>query len=115
MAPCFPPPQGGLAQKYRLVPYSRKDLSQKQTSYQETSTNPECSQKELMRELLDLIEVSSQPDWNISPVGSPHLSESDSESLLESTGESEPDSCSEFYWEDEENPGGEGPPLIPPQ
>nr|ASA48527.1 ORF3 [Torque teno Leptonychotes weddellii virus 1]WCS65659.1 ORF3 [Torque teno Leptonychotes weddellii virus 1]WCS65691.1 ORF3 [Torque teno Leptonychotes weddellii virus 1]WCS65879.1 ORF3 [Torque teno Leptonychotes weddellii virus 1] len=82
----------------------------------ETSMKKECSQKELMRELLDLIEIDSQPRWSPSPIeGSPPESESDSGSLLGSESESGPDSSSEFYWSDEENPGGEGPPLIPPQ
>nr|WCS65575.1 ORF3 [Torque teno Leptonychotes weddellii virus 1] len=83
------------------------------TSYRETSTQTECSRTELMRELLDLIDVTSQPEWGLSPIGSPGESESDSDSLIESNTES--GSSSEFYWEDEENPGGEGPPLIPPQ
>nr|WCS65807.1 ORF3 [Torque teno Leptonychotes weddellii virus 1] len=83
---------------------------------QETSTKQDTSQKELMRELLDLIEISSQPQWSPSPIeGDPPVSESESESLLGSESESEPGSSSEFYWSDEENPGGEGPPLIPPQ
>nr|WCS65435.1 ORF3 [Torque teno Leptonychotes weddellii virus 1] len=82
----------------------------------ETSMKQDTSQKELMRELLDLIEVSSQPRWSPSPIeGSPPLSESESESLLGSESASEPGSSSEFYWSDEENPGGGGPPLIPPQ
>nr|WCS65623.1 ORF3 [Torque teno Leptonychotes weddellii virus 1] len=87
------------------------------TSSQVTSTKTESSPKELMRELLDLIDLDSQPDWrSISPIqGTPPLSESDSSSLLESESESELDSFSDFCWEDEENPGGEGPPLIPPQ
>nr|WCS65775.1 ORF3 [Torque teno Leptonychotes weddellii virus 1] len=86
------------------------------TSYPGTSTKTGSSQKELIKELLDLIEISSQPDWNVSPISiSPPESESDSGSLLGSSDESGPDSLSEFYWEDEENPGGEGPPLIPPQ
>nr|WCS65755.1 ORF3 [Torque teno Leptonychotes weddellii virus 1] len=81
-----------------------------------TSTSQGSSQKELMRELLDLIDLDSQPDWKeISPItGTPPESESELESILESESDSEPESCSEFYWEDEENPGGEGPPLIPP-
>nr|ASA48707.1 ORF3 [Torque teno Leptonychotes weddellii virus 1]ASA48987.1 ORF3 [Torque teno Leptonychotes weddellii virus 1] len=83
------------------------------TSYRETSTQTECSRTELMRELLDLIEVSSQPEWGMSPIGTPPESELDSDSLIESNTESE--NSSEFYWEDETNPGGEGPPLIPPQ
>nr|ASA48995.1 ORF3 [Torque teno Leptonychotes weddellii virus 1] len=81
------------------------------TSYRETSTQTGSSPKELMRELLDLIDITSQPEWGMSPIGSPPESESDSESLEAS---SESDS-SDFFWEDEENPGGEGPPLIPPQ
>nr|WCS65256.1 ORF3 [Torque teno Leptonychotes weddellii virus 1]WCS65280.1 ORF3 [Torque teno Leptonychotes weddellii virus 1] len=85
------------------------------TSYRETSTQTESSPKELMRELLDLIDLDSQPAWrDISPIRDPQR-ESDSESLLESESESELDTSSDFYWEDEENPGGEGPPLIPPQ
>nr|WCS65615.1 ORF3 [Torque teno Leptonychotes weddellii virus 1] len=87
-------------------------------SSQGTSTKMESSPKELMRELLDLIDLDSQPDWrSISPIQGtpPPLSESESSSLLESESESEPESFSDFYWEDEENPGGEGPPLIPPQ
>ncbi|ASA48903.1 ORF3 [Torque teno Leptonychotes weddellii virus-1] len=85
----------------------------------ETSTKMESSQKELMRELLDLIDVTSQPQWSPSPIeGTPPESELDSESLLGSESgesESEPESFSDFYWEDEENPGGEGPPLVVPQ
>nr|ASA48891.1 ORF3 [Torque teno Leptonychotes weddellii virus 1] len=104
-----------LAQKYRLVPYTGgRDHSPPQTSSQGTSTNQASSQKELIKELLDLIEISSQPDWGMSPPTSPPESESDSGSLMGSESESEQDSSSEFYWEDEENPGGEGPPLIPP-
>nr|WCS65399.1 ORF3 [Torque teno Leptonychotes weddellii virus 1] len=84
-------------------------------SSQGTSTRMESSPQELMKELLDLIDLDSQPDWrSISPIRDP-LSESESSSLLESESESEPESFSDFYWEDEENPGGEGPPLIPPQ
>nr|ASA48671.1 ORF3 [Torque teno Leptonychotes weddellii virus 1] len=105
----------GLAEKYRLVPYSKKDLLQPQTSCQETSTQTGSSQKELIKELLDLIEITSQPDWGMSPItGSPPSSELSSESLLESETESEPESLSSYCWEDEENPGGEGPPLGPP-
>nr|WCS65487.1 ORF3 [Torque teno Leptonychotes weddellii virus 1]WCS65491.1 ORF3 [Torque teno Leptonychotes weddellii virus 1] len=83
-------------------------------SCRETSTQTESSQKELMRELLDLIDVTSQPDWGMSPIsGTPPESELDSDSLIESDTES--GNSSDFYWEDEKNPGGEGPPLIPPQ
>nr|WCS65268.1 ORF3 [Torque teno Leptonychotes weddellii virus 1]WCS65855.1 ORF3 [Torque teno Leptonychotes weddellii virus 1] len=82
----------------------------------ETSTKEAYSQTELIDELLDLVELTSQPQWSPSPIeGSPPESESESESLMGSASESEPDSLSDFYWEDEENPGGEGPPLIPPQ
>nr|ASA48915.1 ORF3 [Torque teno Leptonychotes weddellii virus 1] len=106
----------GLAEKYRLVPYSRKDHSPPRTSSQGPSTNQGSSQKELIKELLDLIEITSQPEWGMSPItGSPPSSELSSESLLESETESEPDSLSEYCWEDEENPGGEGPPLVPPE
>nr|ASA48547.1 ORF3 [Torque teno Leptonychotes weddellii virus 1] len=85
------------------------------TSYRETSTQTEFSRTELMKELLDLIHLHSQPSWKaFSPVRAPK-SESNSETLLESVSESEQGSSSDFYWEDEENPGGEGPPLIPPQ
>nr|WCS65803.1 ORF3 [Torque teno Leptonychotes weddellii virus 1] len=83
-------------------------------SYRETSTQTECSQKELMKELLELIDVTSQPEWGMSPIGYPPESESDSDSLIEGSSEGS-GSSSEFYWEDETNPGGEGPPLIPPQ
>nr|WCS65459.1 ORF3 [Torque teno Leptonychotes weddellii virus 1] len=86
------------------------------TSYPGTSTKEAYSQTELIEELLDLVELTSQPQWSPSPIdGSPPESESDSGSLLGSVSESEQDSSSDFYWEDEENPGGEGPPLIPPQ
>nr|WCS65759.1 ORF3 [Torque teno Leptonychotes weddellii virus 1] len=82
----------------------------------ETSTKEAYSQTELIEELLDLVELTSQPLWSPSPIeGSPPESESESESLLGSESESGQDSSSDFYWEDEENPGGEGPPLIPPQ
>nr|WCS65587.1 ORF3 [Torque teno Leptonychotes weddellii virus 1] len=80
-----------------------------------TSTKEAYSQTELIEELLDLVDVTSQPQWSPSTIeGTPPESELDSESLLGSESESEPGSSSEFYWEDEENPGGEGPPLIPP-
>nr|WCS65384.1 ORF3 [Torque teno Leptonychotes weddellii virus 1] len=105
-----------IAEKYRLAPYSKgkRDHSPPQTSYRETSTQTGSSQKELINELLDLIEITSQPEWGISPIGSPQPSELESESPPESESESEPDSLSSYCWEDEENPGGEGPPLIPP-
>nr|WCS65344.1 ORF3 [Torque teno Leptonychotes weddellii virus 1]WCS65571.1 ORF3 [Torque teno Leptonychotes weddellii virus 1]WCS65859.1 ORF3 [Torque teno Leptonychotes weddellii virus 1] len=81
-----------------------------------TSTKEAYSQTELIEELLDLVDLTSQPQWSPSPIeGSPPESESESESLLGSVSESEQDSSSDFYWEDETNPGGEGPPLIPPQ
>nr|WCS65304.1 ORF3 [Torque teno Leptonychotes weddellii virus 1] len=84
-------------------------------SCQETSTKEAYSQTELIEELLDLVDVTSQPQWSPSTIeGTPPVSELDSESLLGSESESEQGSSSEFYWEDEENPGGEGPPLIPP-
>nr|ASA48883.1 ORF3 [Torque teno Leptonychotes weddellii virus 1] len=84
------------------------------TSFRETSTQTECSPRGLMKELLEIIDVTSQPEWGMSPIGSPPESESDSDSLIEnsSTGSG---SSSEFYWEDETNPGGEGPPPVPPQ
>nr|WCS65679.1 ORF3 [Torque teno Leptonychotes weddellii virus 1] len=82
-------------------------------SFRETSTQTESSQTELLRELLDLIDVTSQPEWGMSPIGSPPESESDLDSLIESNTESS--NSSDFFWEDEENPGGEGPPLVPPQ
>nr|WCS65863.1 ORF3 [Torque teno Leptonychotes weddellii virus 1] len=86
------------------------------TSYRETSTKEASSQTELIEELLDLVELTSQPRWSPSPIeGTPPESESELESLLGSQSESEPSGSSDFYWEDEENPGGEGPPLIPPQ
>nr|WCS65763.1 ORF3 [Torque teno Leptonychotes weddellii virus 1] len=82
----------------------------------ETSMKEAYSQTELIDELLDLVELTSQPQWSPSPIeGTPPESESESESLLGSESASEPGSSSDFYWEDEENPGGEGPPLIPPQ
>nr|ASA48747.1 ORF3 [Torque teno Leptonychotes weddellii virus 1] len=85
------------------------------TSYRETSRQKESSEKELMREFMEVIDVDTQPAWrDISAIRDPQR-ESDSESLLESESESELDTSSDFYWEDEENPGGEGPPLIPPQ
>nr|WCS65368.1 ORF3 [Torque teno Leptonychotes weddellii virus 1]WCS65527.1 ORF3 [Torque teno Leptonychotes weddellii virus 1]WCS65867.1 ORF3 [Torque teno Leptonychotes weddellii virus 1] len=85
-------------------------------SSRETSTKEAYSQTELIEELLDLVELTSQPQWSPSPIeGSPNESESESESLMGSESESGPGSSSEFYWSDEENPGGEGPPLIPPQ
>nr|WCS65523.1 ORF3 [Torque teno Leptonychotes weddellii virus 1] len=82
----------------------------------ETSMNQGYSQKELIEELLDIVDLTSQPQWSPSPIeGSPPESELDSSSLMGSASESEPDRLSDYYWEDEENPGGEGPPLIPPQ
>nr|WCS65551.1 ORF3 [Torque teno Leptonychotes weddellii virus 1] len=83
------------------------------TSFRETSTQTECSPRELMRELLDLIDITSQPEWGMSPIHSGPPSLSDSDSLIEA--DSESSSSSDFYWEDEQNPGGEGPPLVPPQ
>nr|ASA48539.1 ORF3 [Torque teno Leptonychotes weddellii virus 1] len=82
------------------------------TSYRETSTQTECSRTELMRELLDLIEVSSQPEWGMSPIGTPPESELDSDSLIESNTESE--NSSEVYGRTRQSPGGRAPPLIPP-
>nr|WCS65839.1 ORF3 [Torque teno Leptonychotes weddellii virus 1] len=82
-------------------------------SFRETSTQTESSQTGLLRELLDLIDVTSQPEWGMSPIGSPPESELDSDSLIESDTESS--NSSDFFWVDEENPGGEGPPLVPPQ
>nr|ASA48683.1 ORF3 [Torque teno Leptonychotes weddellii virus 1]ASA48699.1 ORF3 [Torque teno Leptonychotes weddellii virus 1] len=85
------------------------------SSFRETSSQTESSEKELMKDLVDLIDLAGGPAWrDISPIRDPQR-ESDSESLLESESESELDTSSDFYWEDEENPGGEGPPLIPPQ
>nr|ASA49011.1 ORF3 [Torque teno Leptonychotes weddellii virus 1] len=85
------------------------------TYSRETSTKEAYSQTKLIKELLDLLELTSPPQWSRSPIeGSPPESESESESLLGSESESEPGSSSDFYWEDGENPGGEGPPLIPP-
>nr|ASA49015.1 ORF3 [Torque teno Leptonychotes weddellii virus 1] len=85
------------------------------TYSRETSTKEAYSQTELIEKLLDLVELTNQPQWSPSPIeGSPPESESESESLLGSESESEPGSSSDFYWEDGENPGGEGPPLIPP-
>nr|ASA48955.1 ORF3 [Torque teno Leptonychotes weddellii virus 1] len=86
------------------------------TSYPGTSTKEAYSQTELIEELLDLVELTSQPQWSPSPIeGSPPESESDLGSLLGSVSESEQDSSSEMKGEEEKNPGGEGPPLIPPQ
>nr|WCS65531.1 ORF3 [Torque teno Leptonychotes weddellii virus 1] len=80
-----------------------------------TSTKEAYSQTELIEELLDLVDLTIQPQWSPSPIeGSPPESESESESLLGSVRESEQDSSSEFYWGEETNPGGVGPPPIPP-
>nr|ASA48515.1 ORF3 [Torque teno Leptonychotes weddellii virus 1] len=85
-------------------------------SCRETSTKEAFSQTELIDELLDLVELTSQPRWSPSPIdGSPPESESESGSLMGSESESEPESSSRAKREDEEKPGGEGPPLIPPQ
>nr|ASA48587.1 ORF3 [Torque teno Leptonychotes weddellii virus 1] len=82
----------------------------------ETSTSQEYSQNELIEELLDLVELTSQPQWSPSPIeGSPPESESESESLLGSESESGPGSSSDFSGEDGGNPGGGGPPSFPPQ
>nr|ASA48499.1 ORF3 [Torque teno Leptonychotes weddellii virus 1] len=84
-------------------------------SSRETSTKEASSRTELMKELLDLVELTSQPRWSPSPIdGSPPESESESGSLMGSESESEPESSSRAKREDEEKPGGEGPPLIPP-
>nr|WCS65503.1 ORF3 [Torque teno Leptonychotes weddellii virus 1] len=105
-----------IAEKYRLVPYSKgkRDHSPSLTSYRETWSQTGSSQKELIKELLDLIEITSQPEWGMCRIGSPQPSELESESPPESERESEPDRLSSYCWEEEENPGGEGPPLIPP-
>nr|ASA48567.1 ORF3 [Torque teno Leptonychotes weddellii virus 1] len=81
---------------------------------QETSMKQETSQKELMRELLDLIDITSQPEWGMSPIGSPPESETESESLRDRKRKRAREHIRK-KWSDEENPGGEGPPLIPPQ
>nr|ASA49051.1 ORF3 [Torque teno Leptonychotes weddellii virus 1] len=81
-----------------------------------TSTKEAYSQTELIEELLDLVDLTSQPQWSPSPIeGSPPESESESESLLGSVSESEQDSSSDIKGEEEKKTGGGGPPLIPPQ
>nr|ASA49047.1 ORF3 [Torque teno Leptonychotes weddellii virus 1] len=82
----------------------------------ETSTKEAYSQTELIEELLDLLELTNHPLWAPSPIkGTPPESESETESLRGAESESGQDSATEGEGEDEENPGGEGPPLIPPQ
>nr|WCS65903.1 ORF3 [Torque teno Leptonychotes weddellii virus 2]WCS66103.1 ORF3 [Torque teno Leptonychotes weddellii virus 2] len=94
-----------MATKYRLSPYS-KDPPRKQTSYRETSTQTESSRTELWKELLDLVQEDSQPCWCQKESDSDSQDTSASDASLLSLGES---------WSDEENPGGEGPPLVPPE
>nr|WCS66083.1 ORF3 [Torque teno Leptonychotes weddellii virus 2] len=94
-----------MESKYRLVPYSRKGPLRLPTSFRETSTQTESSKKALLEELLALIETDSQPCWCQRESDLELESETDSERSIEFLGSS---------WSDEENPGGEGPPLIPP-
>nr|WCS66203.1 ORF3 [Torque teno Leptonychotes weddellii virus 3]WCS66207.1 ORF3 [Torque teno Leptonychotes weddellii virus 3]WCS66219.1 ORF3 [Torque teno Leptonychotes weddellii virus 3]WCS66223.1 ORF3 [Torque teno Leptonychotes weddellii virus 3] len=82
------------------------------TSYRETSTKEASSQTELWQELLDLC----TPEMMFEPPISPPISELSSISPLDS----EESEFSESFpsseeWEDESNPGGEGPPLVPPE
>nr|WCS65991.1 ORF3 [Torque teno Leptonychotes weddellii virus 2] len=93
-----------LATKYRLAPYS-KGPSHLPISCQETSTQTESSKKMLFEELLALIEQDSQPCWCQRGSDLELEDETDSEKSILSLDSS---------WSDEENPGGEGPPLIPP-
>nr|WCS65943.1 ORF3 [Torque teno Leptonychotes weddellii virus 2] len=60
---------------------------------------------ELLKELLALIEEDSQPCW--CQKGSDLELTSDSDSIVSVN-------SLDHSWSDEENPGGEGPPLIPP-
>nr|WCS66087.1 ORF3 [Torque teno Leptonychotes weddellii virus 2] len=59
----------------------------------------------LFEELLALIEQDSQPCWCQRGSDLELEDETDSEKSILSLDSS---------WSDEENPGGEGPPLIPP-
>nr|WCS66147.1 ORF3 [Torque teno Leptonychotes weddellii virus 3] len=83
------------------------------TSYRETSTKEASSQTELWQELLDLC----TPEMMFEPPISPPISELSSISPLDSEESefSESSPSSEELWEDEINPGGEGPPLVPPE
>nr|ASA48519.1 ORF3 [Torque teno Leptonychotes weddellii virus 1]ASA48847.1 ORF3 [Torque teno Leptonychotes weddellii virus 1]ASA48967.1 ORF3 [Torque teno Leptonychotes weddellii virus 1] len=82
----------------------------------ETSTKEAYSQTELIEKFRDVVELTSQPIWSPSPKeGTPPERESETESLRGAESESGQDSATEGEGEDEENPGGEGPPLIPPQ
>nr|ASA48867.1 ORF3 [Torque teno Leptonychotes weddellii virus-2] len=94
-----------LCNKYRLAPYSKGPL-RLPTSFRETSTQTDASKKALFEELLALIEQDSQPCWCQRESDLDLESETDSERSIEFLGSS---------WEDEENPGGEGPPLVPPE
>nr|WCS65947.1 ORF3 [Torque teno Leptonychotes weddellii virus 2]WCS66091.1 ORF3 [Torque teno Leptonychotes weddellii virus 2] len=94
-----------MAKKYRLAPYS-KDPRPKVTSFRETSTQTESSRTKLLQELLDLVEEDSQPCWC--------QKESDSDSQ-DTTGSDASVISFGDCWSDEENPGGEGPPLVPPE
>ncbi|AJA71667.1 ORF3 [Seal anellovirus 6] len=96
-----------LKTKYRLAPYSKLDLSTLGTYLKGTSRTA-ASRKRVLEELLDLIEEDSQPNWqtqaqDVSDFSTTPGSESE-ESDVSYLG----------YWSDEENPGGEGPPLVPP-
>ncbi|AHA86840.1 ORF3 [Seal anellovirus 2] len=94
-------PKTPLQEKYNLVPRGRRIRG---ISSQETWTGTESSKKELIEELLQLVQETSQPKWD--PLAS------DSEATLPSD-ESDSDISCLDYWSDEENPGGKAPPGPP--
>ncbi|AHA86834.1 ORF3 [Seal anellovirus 3] len=102
-----------LSQKYRLAPYSRPDLQTLGTYLQETSTRTASSRMRVLNELLDLIQEDSQPEWKpIRTSSSKDVSDFDTTPGSES--EDSDVSYLDWDWEDEPNPGGKGPPLVPP-
>nr|WCS65959.1 ORF3 [Torque teno Leptonychotes weddellii virus 2]WCS65999.1 ORF3 [Torque teno Leptonychotes weddellii virus 2] len=95
-----------MAERYRLAPYSKDDHRAPQTSYRETSTQTASLQTKLWQELLKIVQEDSQPCWCQKESDSDSEDGTDSGASIISLENSE--------WSDEENPGGEGPPLVPP-
>ncbi|ADZ04934.1 Orf3 [Seal anellovirus TFFN/USA/2006] len=93
-----------LKEKYRLAPL-QGGRSMRRTSSEGILTPQGSSRRELIEELLDLVEKSSQPCW----------CQKESDSGEETSDASDSDISYLDSWSDEENPGGEGAPLVPPQ
>nr|ASA49027.1 ORF3 [Torque teno Leptonychotes weddellii virus 1] len=81
-----------------------------------TSTKEAYSQTEVIEELLDIVDMTSQQQWSPSPrEGSPPEKEKESESKGGSVRESKQEKSTEIKGEEEKKTGGAPPPLIPPQ